>query len=95
MKQHHYKPQMEWMVEREILRIRFSRVPPAQFGALLRRLQSSVSEYKWNAEKHFWEIPITDIQKVAVFAEQMFGQDSMHYVGKGQLPKQMELPIND
>ena len=95
MSQEQYTPHIEWFADAQSLYIRFARVPRSQFGRLLDYLQGTISSYKWNAEKRAWELPHSDIQAVALFAELNFGKNAMVYIGRNPQPQQLGLPFHE
>lgn len=95
MTQRQYTPHIEWCADHESLYVRFANLPRTKFDHTLAQFQSVVSRYIWNADKRFWEVPLADIQTVALFAELNFGKNSMVYIGKQSIPKQIGLPFYD
>lgn len=61
--------------------VRFERVGSEYFRQALMYFKQQIPSAVWQPDERVWKLPKTEMQKLAVFAYEAFGRDSLQWQG--------------
>ncbi len=88
------KPIVVWWTDNRWLYARFQNVDRPVFRLVLQEFKRCVPNVrKWCPEMKAWRLPRTDMQHLALFAQRVFGEDSLIPRDILDRPIQTKLPL--
>jgi hypothetical protein len=88
------KPHFAYWQNNGTLYVRCSGVKQSEFDSLLWNFKSHFQKAIWCKLSHAWKLPVSELQRVAIFAYQTFGPESLRVIdAPEQQTRQLELPL--
>lgn len=89
----HSRPIIQFSVDQDNIYIRFENIDKKQLNDEVRTLKVWFPDCRWLHSQHVWQMPKINIQRLALFAYERFGPNTLIAIDKPFYPQQMELPL--
>lgn len=86
------QPTVEWWVDKDWMYIRLVNTPYSHFHEILNKFKRRLDyDMEWQPDEKAWRLPLKHMQQVALFANELFGAQSMRPCQDSSMPYQHRL----
>jgi len=89
----HLNPIIEFYIDEDFVYVRFENMNEQQLNDEIREFKRRFPDRRWLRSANVWQVPKNNVQKIALFAYERFGPDTLLPIKPPDLPQQLELPL--